>query len=337
MSFEFHNPQWFWLLLALPIWAWLSGRFGQRAAIRFSSVRLAGEAGSKIRSRTGGRILFALRTLALICLIIALARPQLGEGHSEVEASGIDIMLVVDVSGSMQALDFSENAQNLVTRLQIVKQAIENFIKERPNDRIGLMVFAKEPYLVSPLTLNHSWLIQNLERVEIGIIDPDGTAIGPAIVRSTARLRELPAKSRVVILLTDGEDNVNQVPPVAAAEAAKAFGIKFYTIAAGRTGMVPMPVMNRAGQVVRIERMKSDIDIDTLQKIADITGGKFYHATSGKEMDAIYQDIDELEKTKVTMRHYDTYRELFLWPALAGLLLLAGELVLAGTRLRTLP
>lgn len=337
MNFGFHSPHWLWLLLALPIWAWLVGRFGQRAAITFSSVRLAKDAGHQIRAKAGGRVLFTLRTLGLACFIIALARPQLGEGHSEVQTSGIDIMLAVDVSGSMQALDFSENSQQLVTRLAIVKHAIEEFIKKRPGDRIGLMVFAKEPYLVSPLTLDHDWLLHNLERVQIGLIDPDGTAIGPIISEATKRMRDLPAKSRIVVLLTDGEDNVNRIPPTTAAEAARAYGIKFYTIAAGRSGMVPMPVLNRAGQVVRIERVQSDVDVKTMEEVAKITGGKFYHATSQKELETIYNDIDELEKTKVSLRHYDTYKELFAWPALAGLLLLLGELALACTRLRSLP
>lgn len=337
MQFAFHNPHWFWLLLALPLWAWLIGRFGQRAAVRFSAVRLARSTSHKIRSRAGGRILFIIRTLALVCLIVALARPQLGEGHSEVETSGIDIMLTVDVSGSMYALDFSENSQQLVTRLDIVKHTIADFIKQRPNDRIGLMIFAKEPYLVSPLTLNHDWLLQNLERVQIGMVDENATAIGPVIASSVDRLRDQPAKSRIVILLTDGEDNVNQVPPIAAAQAAKAFNIKFYTIAAGRSGVVPMPVFNRAGQVVSIERVQSNVDDKTMREVADITGGKFYQATNPKELEAIYDDIDELEKTKVKLHHYATYRELFIWPAIAGLLLLLGEIALAGTRLRTLP
>lgn len=337
MNLGFHSPHWLWLLLALPIWAWLVGRFGQRAAITFSSVRLARAVGRPIRSRAGGRVLLALRALGLACLIIALARPQLGKGHSEVQASGIDIMLAVDVSGSMQALDFSENSQQLITRLAIVKHTIEQFIQKRPSDRIGLMVFAKEPYLVSPLTLDLDWLLHNLERVQIGLIDPDGTAIGPVIAEATKRMREQPAKSRIVILLTDGEDNVNRVPPVAAAEAARAYGIKFYTIAAGRSGIVPMPVMNRAGQVVRIERVQSNVDAETMQEVATITGGKFYQATNPKELEAIYNDIDQLEKTKVSLRHYDTYEELFIWPALAGLLLLFAELALACTRLRTLP
>lgn len=337
MSFSFQNPQWLWLLAALPVWAWLSGRFGQKAALLFSSTALARGAGIRTRARAGGRLLFVLRLLALACIIVAIARPQLGEGHSEVESSGIDIMLVVDVSGSMHALDFSQSNQQLISRLDIVKHTIDQFIQNRPSDRIGLMVFAKEPFLVSPLTLKHDWLRQNLERVQIGLIDSDGTAIGPAIARSAERMRDQQASSRIVILLTDGEDNVQQIPPIAAAQAAKAFDIKFYTIAAGRSGIVPMPRFNRAGQIAGIERVQSNIDTETLKEIADITEGKFYQATNPKELEQIYKDIDQLEKTKVTLRHYSHYRQLYHWLALAALALLALELALATTRYRTLP
>jgi len=343
-SFAFRDPWLLWFLLAIPLLLFLKGRTGRSASLLFSSTAIARDVSKQAKSRAGG-FLFLLRLLALAALIIALARPQIGKGHSEVEASGIDIVLAVDVSGSMAALDFATR-RDLATRLDIVKRVIDQFVDKRPNDRIGLVAFAKEPFLVSPLTLNHDWLKKNLERLELGIIDGNGTAIGPAIGMSANRLRDLPAKSRVVILLTDGEDTVNQLPPIAAAEAAESFDVKIYTIAAGKTGMVPVPRTDRYGRPLRdndgniipsMRQERSYVDEETLQKIAEITNGKFYRATNTDELGAIYEDIDELEKTEVKLRHYAEYDELFFWPALLGLTLISLEQLLGNTRFKRLP
>jgi len=341
MDIAFHNPQLLWLLCALPLLAILKGRTGKRAALVFSSVAIARQVAGKARS-SAGQWLFFLRLLGLAALIIALARPQLGEGHSEIEASGIDIMLAVDVSGSMRALDFAQRDE-IATRLDIVKRTIAEFIEKRPNDRIGLIAFAKEPYLVSPLT--HDWLLKNLERLHIGLIEETATAIGAAIGTSSYRLRDLPAKSRIVILLTDGEDTVGQIPPVAAAEAAKAYDIKVYTIAAGTTGRVPMPRLDEAGQIMRNRSgqvliqgyQMSNIDDETLQKIAEITGAEYFRATDPEQLEEIYETIDQLEKTEVKIKHYATYQELFIWPALLGLCLLILEQVLTHSIFRRIP
>lgn len=343
MDIAFHNPQLLWLLFALPLLAILKGRTGKQAALVFSSVAIARQVAGKARS-SAGQWLFFLRLLGLAALIIALARPQLGEGHSEIEASGIDIMLAVDVSGSMRALDFAQRDE-IATRLDIVKRTIAEFIEKRPNDRIGLIAFAKEPYLVSPLTLNHDWLLKNLERLHIGLIEETATAIGAAIGTSSNRLRDLPAKSRIVILLTDGEDTVGQIPPVAAAEAAKAYDIKVYTIAAGTTGRVPMPRLDEAGQIMRNRSgqvliqgyQMSNIDDETLQKIAEITGAEYFRATDPEQLEEIYETIDQLEKTEVKIKHYATYQELFIWPALLGLCLLILEQVLTHSVFRRIP
>jgi len=342
-SFEFRDQAFLWLLLLLPLLVFLKGRTGRAAAVVFSSTAIAGEVAKHARSRAGG-LMFFFRLLALAALIVALARPQLGKGHSEIEASGIDIVLAVDVSGSMNALDFATQ-RDLATRLDIVKRVIDEFIERRPNDRIGLIAFAKQPFLVSPLTLNHDWLRKNLERLEIGLIDSTGTAIGPAIGMSANRLVDLPAKSRVVILLTDGEDTVGQLPPVAAAEAAKTFDVKIYTIAAGKSGRVPVPrtdrngtpLRDRDGNVIPSHYSQSFVDEETLAEIAEITGGKFYRATNPEELAAIYDEIDELEKTEVKLRHYAEYEELFFWPALLGLCFFALEQLLGNTRLKRLP
>ncbi|MBC2592893.1 VWA domain-containing protein [Ruficoccus amylovorans] len=341
-SLQFHNPELLWLLALLPVLILLRGRSGRNAAMTFSSVALARAVSGKIRTRAGA-FLFFLRLLALAALIVAIARPQLGKGHSEIESSGIDIILAVDVSGSMRALDFATQ-DDLANRLDIVKRTISNFIEERPNDRIGMIAFAKEPFLVSPLTLNHEWLLKLVDNLKIGRIDETATAIGPAIGMASNRLRDLQAKSRIVILLTDGEDNVNKVPPVAAAEAAKAFGIKFYTIAAGSIGNVPMPRLNANGEYLRdrsgrivYDLMRSEIDDKMLQEVADVTGGKFYHATNKDELAKIYDEIDQLEKTKVKLKHYSTYEELFLWPACLALGLIGLEQLLANTRFKRIP
>ncbi len=341
-SLQFHNPELLWLLLALPVLILLRGRAGRNAAMVFSSVALAKKISGRTRTRAGAWMFF-LRLLALAALIVALARPQLGKGHSEIESSGIDIILAVDVSGSMRALDFATK-DDLTNRLDIVKRTIAHFIEQRPNDRIGMIAFAKEPFLVSPLTLNHDWLLKLVDNLKIGRIDESATAIGPAIGMASNRLRDLPAKSRVVILLTDGEDTVNQIPPVAAAEAAKAFGIKFYTIAAGSVGNVPMPRLNQNGDYLRdrsgrivYDLMPSRVDEAMLQEVADVTGGKFYHATNREELAKIYDEIDQLEKTKVKLKHYATYEELFIWPTFLALGLIGLEQLLANTRFKRIP
>lgn len=342
-DFLFQDPEWFWLALLLPLWIVLRGRRGKNAALSFSSVAIAKDVTRGSRSRIGG-FFFLMRLLALLLILSALARPQLGKGHSEIESSGIDIVLAIDVSGSMNALDFASR-EEIATRLEIVKRTVEEFIEKRPNDRIGLIAFAKESFLVSPLTLDHGWLLQNLERIQTGLIDGTQTAIGPAIGMSVNRLRDLPAKSRIVVLLTDGEDNVQEVPPIAAAEAAETFGVKIYTIAAGQSGRVPMPKADRSGKVIRRSNgemifggyAESRVDEKTLGEIAEITGGKFYRATNPEELRAIYGEIDELEKTEVKLRHYSEFQELFHWPLFAAALLLGLELLLVNTRFRPLP
>ena len=344
MYFEFANPEILWLLLLLPVLILLRGAVGKGGSIIFSSVAIAKEAAKKSRSRVGFWRFF-LTVAALGFLILALARPRLGMGYSEREESGIDIVLAVDVSGSMSALDFSTRTK-LRTRLDAVKEVISQFINKRPNDRIGIVAFAANPFMVSPITLNHDWLIKNIDRLEIGIIDPNRTAIGSAIGMGVNRLRNIKnAKSRVIILLTDGENNSGQISPIAAAEAAASYDVKIYTIAAGRQGVVAAArldenqniIRDRNGNPVYGGEIRSQIDEETLKKIADITGGKFYTAQNLAQLEDIYNQIDALEKTKVKLRNFTTYEELFQWFAAAGLAVLALKLALVNTRLRTLP
>ncbi len=342
--FQFQNPVFFWLLLALPVIAWWVGRKGPEAAMRFSNVGLAKAISGSRRSRPGA-FLFGLRLLAIAGLITALARPQTGKVNDTTEAEGIDIVVTLDLSGSMQALDLSTR-DDIVTRLDAAKRVVDEFIDQRNYDRIGLVAFAADAYVVSPLTLNHDWLKKNLDRLELGEIDGAGTAIGTALGASVNRLRSHESRSRIVILLTDGENNAGSLPPIGAAEAAKAYGVKVYTIATGKKGRVPVPATTRDGKVIRDDdgrpvyrgqQSTSNYNEIELQKIADMTGGRFYKASESGDLERIYDEIDELETTKIELRSYATFTELFMWPALIGLALLILEQLLRNTRFRRLP
>lgn len=342
--FQFQDPAFFLLLILLPVLAWWAGRMGPEAALRFSSTTLAKAVSRERRSRPG-RFLFALRLLALAALIAALARPQIGQMNESTEAEGIDIVVTLDLSGSMRALDLSTN-DDIVTRLDAAKRVVQDFIGKREYDRIGLVAFAADAYVVSPLTLNHDWLKRNLQRLELGEIDGSGTAIGTALGASVNRLRDHQARSRIVILLTDGENNSGTLSPVGAAEAAKTYGVKVYTIATGKKGRVPVPQTDRNGRVVRdadgkpVYRGRSDIsnfDEAELREIATLTGGKFFSATKDGDLERIYDEIDQLETTEIELRSYASFTELFIWPALFGLLLLGIEQILSNTRYHRLP
>jgi Ca-activated chloride channel family protein len=217
----------------------------------------------------------------------------------------------------------------------VAKSVIDRFIEARPNDRIGLVAFAGRPYLVSPLTLDHDWLRQNLERTRIGLVE-DGTAIGTALATSVNRLRGEDAKSRIVVLLTDGMNNAGKVAPETAAEAARALGVKVYAIAAGTEGEAPMPVTDAFGRR-RIVRATVDVDEETLTRVAEETGGKFFRATDTDSLSRIYDEIDRLEKSHVTATQYEKAEDLFAWALVPGLACLLLEGALAHTRLRRLP
>jgi len=342
--FQFQDPLFLAFLLLLPLLALWVGRKGPEAAMRFSSTDLASLVGREQRSRPG-RFLFALRLLALAAVIIALARPQIGQMKESSEAEGIDIVITLDLSGSMRYLDLSTQ-EAIVTRLDAAKRVVEDFIGKRPYDRIGLVAFASEAFVVSPLTLNHDWLKRNLQRLELGEIDGSGTAIGTALGASVNRLRDHKARSRIVILLTDGENNAGTLSPIGAAEAAKTLGVKVYTIATGKKGRVPAPETDRNGRVVRDNEGRpvyrgrqgtSNYDETELREISTLTGGRFFSATQDGDLERIYDEIDTLEKTEIELRAYASFTELFLWPALTGLLLLGLEQFLRNTRYQPLP
>jgi Ca-activated chloride channel family protein len=330
---RFLQPEWFWLFALLPFVILWRGRRGPVAAVEYSSVGLAREVARSSRSRIG-KWLWLLPIVASALMIVALARPQRGHSRTEVTANGIDIVLGLDVSGSMQALDFQIEGQRL-NRIAIVKSVVAKFIDERPNDRIGLIAFAGSPYLVSPLTLDHDWLQQNLERVNIGTGD-DGTAIGSAIAASVNRLRTTKAKSKVLILLTDGMNNTGKISPLSAAEAAKALGVKIYTIGVGARGKAPIPVKDEAGNMHLI-MAKVDVDEKTLEQVAALTGGKFYRATDTDSLQQIYEQINRLETTAQTVQKFERYEELYPFALYPSLAILGFGFVLQQTRFRRLP
>ena len=286
------------------------------------------------RSRAGA-FLAALRWIVLAGLVVALAQPRLTKSQTEVKASGIDIVAALDLSGSMISEDFVVNGKR-VNRFNMARSVLKSFIDRRPNDRIGLVVFAAQAFIAAPLTLDHDYLQENLDRLEIGTINSDATAIGDALTTAVNRLRDLKAKSKIIILATDGQNNSGKVEPLVAADAAAALGVKIYTVGIGEQGTAPMPVF-MGGQKVGYQNVPVDVDEDTLQKIADRTGGKYYRADNAEKFRQIYAEIDKLEKTEATISKYTEFNELFPWLATAGLVFLLIEIALGQTVFRRLP
>jgi Ca-activated chloride channel family protein len=321
------------LLLVLPLAAWLKGRQGKAPAFVYSSVRLL-EGLTGVRRSRAGRLLAALRWLGLAILITALAQPQLTSSETTVRASGVDIVVALDLSGSMRAEDFQLKGER-VNRLAMAKHVLEGFIRQRPNDRMGLVAFASAAYTAAPLTLDHDFLQQNLDRLELGTIQEQSTAIGSALSTAVNRLRDIESKSKIVVLMTDGQNNAGNIDPRVAAEAAAALGVKVYTIGVGTHGEAPVPVYFMGQKIYRHQPV--DIDEDTLQAIADKTGGRYYRADNAERFQSIYAEIDRLEKTEAQISKYTQYEELFGWFAAVGLGLLLLELVLQHTVWRRLP
>jgi Ca-activated chloride channel homolog len=330
---RFLQPDWFWALTLLPLVILWRGRRGPVAAVEYSDVSLARDIARRTRSRIGGTV-WLLPIIAAALMIVGLARPQRTQSRTEVTANGIDIVLALDISGSMQALDFKVD-NTRVNRIAVVKSVVSKFIDERPNDRIGLIAFAGAPYIVSPLTLDHDWLQQNLERINVGIGD-DGTAIGLAIAAAVNHLRTTATKSKVVILLTDGVNNTGKIPPLAAAEAARALGVKVYTIGVGVRGKAPIPVRDEAGNTHMIMAYV-DVDETTLQAVANDTGGQFYRATDTDSLQKIYEQINRYETSAQSVEKFERVEELYRWTLFPSLGLLGLWVLLQHTRYRRLP
>ena len=343
-SFEFQFPWVLVLLALLPVYAFLRGRVGKHSALLFSSADIARAAGATARA-AAGRLLLFLRLLTVALLIMALAGPRFANDRTETQSSGIDIMLVLDLSWSMIALDMAPASQR-VTRFDIASDVIEDFIRKRPSDRIGLIAFSQVPYLASPLTLNHDWLIENLNRLHVGTIKELGTAIGDATAAGAKRLTaQKDSKSRVIILLTDGDNNRGEIDPIPAAQLAAALGAKVYTIGIGIDQPCQLPNFDPGTGKLLLEPDGSikwtmtiqPANYEVLGRMAALSNARFYRATSQRALQSIYDDIDRLEKTEVTLRRYTTYTPLFQWPLLAALGLLALELLLVNTRYRRVP
>lgn len=342
-EFEFQFPWVLALLGLLPVYALLRGKIGRLSALTFSSADIARAAGAPARS-AAGRFLFFLRLVAVALGIVALAGPRLANYHVETETPGIDIMLVLDLSWSMSAIDLAP-AERL-TRFACASGVLEDFIRKRPNDRLGLIAFSGVPYLASPLTLNHDWLIENLHRLHVGIINDLGTAIGDATAVAAQRLKAVPnSKSRVMILLTDGDNNLGKIDPLPAAQLAAALGVKIYTIGIGIEQPCNMPAFDPATGQLKLDAngnviptlLLNPANYSVLGRMASLSGGQFYRATNRRELQTIYNQIDRLEKSPVKLRRFATHHPLFAWPLLAALALLAIEVILSNTRYRRTP
>jgi Ca-activated chloride channel family protein len=343
-NFEFQFPVLLALLGLLPVYAFLLGRVGNFSALTFPSADIARAAGASAKA-AAGRLLVFLRLLAVALGIVALAGPRFANDHTETQASGIDIMLALDLSWSMMALDMGQPHER-VSRFDIASSVLEDFVRRRPSDRMGLVVFSAVPYLASPLTLNHDWLIENLHRLHVGLIRDLGTAIGDATAAAAKRLKDVKdSKSRIVILLTDGDNNRGEIDPIPAAQLAAALGEKVYTIGIGIEQPCMLPrfdpatgklELDPAGNVVPALTLQP-ANYDVLGRMAALSNAKFYRATNRRELQRIYEDIDRLEKSEVKLRRFTTYRPLFQWPLLAAFGLLTLELILANTRLRRVP
>jgi len=339
-ALTFARPWLLLLLLLIPLLAWLRGRFGPRAAIIFSATAPFRAIGKGSANRAG-QILRALVWLALAAFIVGIARPQLGKSLTKVEASGIDIMLVLDVSNSMLAKDFTIGGDE-ATRLDAVREVTRKFIEARPNDRIGMIAFGTRPYIVSPMTLDHEWLLQNLDRVRIGLVE-GSTAIGSAMAAAGNRLNDKQSKSRVIVLLTDGDNNAGKIPPNTAAEAVKALKIHFYAIGAGINGIAPAPIFTSRGPLtdalgnILYENQPVQFNETGLREVAKIADGKFFRATDTQSLEQIFNDIDNLEKSTVSVKKYQQYRDLFPLCLVGGCGLLVAQMLLSQTVWKKLP
>ena len=333
MSFQFANPLVLGLLAIVPVLAWLvlRARANKQAALQYANVAPV-RAGRGWKSRLRP-VLNIARIAALALMIVGLARPQFVEAKEIVHGEGVDIVLALDISGSMGSLDFQP--QN---RLEAAKRVIADFVSERTYDRIGLVVFAREAFNQSPLTTDHAVLNRLLEHVELApdLKLEDGTAIGLGIANAAHMIKDSNSKSRVVILLTDGVNNAGQIDPQTAANAAKALGIKVYTIGMGRPGQVAVPVTDAFGGK-QIVYQESQIDEAALQEIADKTGGMYFRAENTQGLQQIYDRINQLEKSQVEITNFAQHVELMGWLIVPALALLIGEQLLAQTMFRRIP
>jgi Ca-activated chloride channel family protein len=335
MMFRFESPWFLSLLFLLPVlaaWPLLTRRWSRPSGLRYADVKLVATSDRSWRVALRP-LLNGVRIVALALIILAVARPQTGQAREIVKGEGVDIALALDISGSMASLDFEPQ-----DRLEAAKRVISDFVQKRPYDQIGLVVFASNAFSQSPTTTDHNVLLRLLDRTELATdlgID-DGTAIGMGLANAGNMLKDSDAKSRVIILLTDGVNNAGEIDPLTAAEAAKALGIRVYTIGMGRPGQVPVPVVDLFGRE-QIVYQESALDEATLQEIASITDGQYYRAEDTAGLRQIYDEIDSLEKSQVEVERFTRYQELMGWLLIPALGLVVSEMVLRKTVFRKLP
>jgi Ca-activated chloride channel family protein len=320
---EFAHPSFFWLFLSIPLMVgWYIWKQQQlQGNLNVPTIRGFAVAKKSMLPKFR-HFAIVMRSLAVAALVVALARPQSSLSWQDSTTEGIDIIIASDISGSMLAEDFKPN------RLEAGKNIAIDFIKGRPDDRIGLVIFSGESFTQCPLTIDHSVLINLFADIRNGMIT-DGTAIGMGLATAVNRLKSSPVKSKVVILLTDGSNNAGSIPPLTAAEIAKQFGVRVYTVGLGTKGFAPYPVQTPMG--VQYQRMPVDIDEGTLSKIASITGGQYFRATNNETLKNIYTQIDKLEKAKIDVTQYRRKTEMFLPWAILALALLSLEFLLKNT------
>jgi len=330
-----YGYQLLWLLVIPVMVFWYRNKKRKKAALRFSDISVLKQIRPS-RSLKARHLVFVLKAAAIAFIILALARPQSGKKNRDIATKGIDIMLAIDVSGSMQAEDFKPN-----NRLYVAKQVVADFIKGRESDQIGMVIFAGRSFTQCPLTSDYGILLTFLENVQIGMVE-DGTAIGMALANCVNRLKDSRAKSRVVILLTDGQNNRGEIDPLTAARIAQSFGIKVYTVGVGKEGGAPIPINDpffgkiyARGPDGRL--LLTQMDEETLREIARITGGRYFRAVDKDSLQKIYQQIDKLEKTKIEVKQYMEYTELFQYALVMALFLLTLSILLENTRFRILP
>lgn len=329
MGYTFLHPEYFFLLIIIIPMVWWYVRKQKTA---FASLQISSLKAFENTPRSGKDLLRHLpilfRILALIFLIIAIARPRSTDSLQNVTTEGIDIMISLDISGSMLAMDLKPN------RIEAAKRVAVDFIKGRPNDRMGLVIFAAESFTQCPLTLDHNVLINLFNDVQLGMLE-DGTAIGMGLATAVNRIKDSDAKSKVIILLSDGENNRGAIAPLQAGEIAKTFGVRVYTVGVGTVGTAPMPINTVFGQ--QIQDVEVRIDEDMLKGIADMTGGKYFRATDNRALESIYKEIDELEKHKIEVQEYTRHKEEFLPFVLLAALFLLCEIFVKNLVLRILP
>ena len=330
---RFENPLFLLLMLIIPVLIYRLKFGAYQGAVKYSTTATLVKAKANWRIHWF-KVLPWLTIVAMALMVLALARPRIGLGKSLVRKEGVDIILALDVSTSMLAEDFKSGGKR-INRLEVVKQVTRDFINRRPNDRIGVVIFAGRPYILSPLSWDHEWIKSRIDQLKTGEIE-DGTAIGTALTNSVKRLNESQAKSKVVILLTDGNNNAGEITPEVASEAAKEYQVTVYTIGAGSKGLAPYPIVDLWGQK-QYQMVEIDLDEELLQKVAAITGGRYFRATDTQSLKTIFGRIDRMEKTEVKAAKYSEYKEVYPYLLLGALGFLVLEAILANTVCRRLP